>query len=68
MEQFAVEVKSKNSLRAKLLIGNFDLAIWLPEGIQLKQSFLSFAVARILAPEIRKNHPHDLSLDIWTLG
>ena len=66
MEMFGVEVSSGS--HAKLLISNFDLAFCLAPGQAIRQNFLTFTVSRVSAPEVEANRPHDISLDIWTLG
>ena len=66
MESFGVDIGSER--RAKLLISNFDVAFCLQPNQALRQNFMTFSVSRVLAPEIEKNEPHDLSVDIWALG
>ena len=66
MESFGVEVGSNR--HAKLLITNFDLAFCLQPNQQIRQNFMTFTVSRVAAPEVEKNNPHDISIDIWNLG
>ena len=66
MESFGVEIESNR--KAKLMITNFDLAFCLQPNQALRQNFMTFTVSRMIAPEVEKNEPHDISVDIWTLG